>query len=64
MQFKSLQVFAQGIAYQCGTIPFRLARHLIRGLQKLLIEDNLDGFHMWTPFHSILHSPAIHFFSR
>ena len=25
-------------------------------MQKLLIEDNLDCFHMWTLFHNILHS--------
>jgi hypothetical protein len=49
------EVLAQGITYQCGSIPFRLACSLIGSTQELLIENNLDCFHMSILFHSILH---------
>jgi hypothetical protein len=49
-------MFAQRIPHQCGAIPFRPARRLIRRPQQLLIENNLDRFHMLTPLHSILHT--------
>jgi|SRR5580700_6717563 hypothetical protein len=54
-QFQPLQMFAQGIPHERGTIALRPARSLVCCLQELLIENNLNGFHMWTLFHSILH---------
>ena len=46
MYLQSSQVLAQGVAHQCGTIPLGPARGLIGGPEKLLIEDNLNGFHI------------------
>jgi hypothetical protein len=51
-------VLPQGFSNQCGTIPLRPACGLIRGLQKLFIENNLDCFHMSTLFHNIPHNFA------
>jgi len=45
----------QRLAHQGGTILFGSARCLIGGAKQLGIEHDLDGFHMWTPLHSILH---------
>jgi hypothetical protein len=49
-------VLPEGLTYQCGTISFHSPCRPIRGLQKTFIENNLDCFHMWTLFHSILHT--------
>ena len=41
-----------------GTILLRPACGLVRCLQQLRFENDLNRFHMWTLFHSILHIPA------
>lgn len=46
MNFQSAEVLPQGVAYQGGAIPLRPPCGLVGGLQKLLVEDNLDGFHI------------------
>ncbi len=48
-------MFPQRFAYHCGTILFGSASSLVGGAQQLRIENDLDGFHMSTLFHSILH---------
>jgi hypothetical protein len=53
---QSSKVLSQGFADQCGTIQLGPACCSIRGLQQFFIENNLDCFHMSTPFHSIFHS--------
>src|SRR5271165_2024546 len=61
-------MFPQSLAHQCGTVAFRPARGPIGGLQKLFLEDNLYGFHMWSLLHSLVHkiqlrrSTYAHFF--
>jgi len=45
----------QCITHQCGTILIRPPRGLIRGVQELFIENNLDCFHIRSLLHSILH---------
>jgi hypothetical protein len=54
--FESLEVFPKGFPHQGGTVALHSPCGPIRGLQKALIENNLDSFHMWTPLHSILHT--------
>jgi len=55
-QFEPLQMFPKGVAHQCRAILFCQARGPIGSLQQFLIKDDLDRLHMWTPFHTILHT--------
>ena len=50
------EVLAKGFSNQCGAILLGVPRGAIGGLQELFVEYDLDGFHVWTLFHSIVHS--------
>ena len=49
-------MLSKGVTNQRGTIPPAPAGGAISGLQELPVKDNLDCLHMWTLFHSTLHS--------
>jgi hypothetical protein len=48
-------MFTQGLAHQRGTIPFQPTRGPVGGLQKSLVENNLNRFHMSNMLDSILY---------
>ena len=48
-------MFPQCVAHQSGTISPSSASSLVSGLQKLLIKNNLNGFHVTFLLHIILH---------
>lgn len=48
-------MFSKGVSNQRGTILLGPSSSPIGRLQEFLVEYNLDGFHMWTLFHSIVH---------
>ncbi len=50
-------MFPQRFAHQDGTILFCSSSSLVGGAQQIFVENDLDGFHMSTLFHSILHIP-------
>jgi hypothetical protein len=54
-------MFPQRFAHQRGTVLFRSPRGLVGGLQEVLIKNDLDCLHMWTPLHSILHIQILKF---
>ena len=59
LEFPDVQpskVLTKGIANQRRPIQFCATRSPVCGAQQFRVEDNLDGFHMWTLLHSILHS--------
>jgi len=43
--FYSLEVLPECLPYECGAIPFHATGSPIRGLQKILVENNPDYFH-------------------
>lgn len=49
--FQPHQMFAQSFAHQCGPVLFCAPRGLIGGAEELLVEDDLDRFHIveFTP---------------
>jgi hypothetical protein len=52
---QSLEMFPQRIAHQGGAVLSRPLCSLIGGLQKLLVEDDLNYLHMWIILHTLLH---------
>ena len=52
-----MEVLTQCLPYQGGAIPLRPPCGLVGGLQELLVEDNLYGFHILSSlFHITLHT--------
>src|SRR5271165_1118766 len=49
-------MFPQGVAHQSGTVSPGALGGLVGSLQQLFIQHNLNDFHMWNLFHSILHT--------
>ena len=45
-RLQSPQVFPERVAHQCGTIPFCPASSPVGALEELLVENNLNGFHI------------------
>jgi hypothetical protein len=58
-QLQSAEMFPQRVAHQCGTVSLCALRSLIGGVQQLFIQHDLNDFHMWSLFHSILHMEDI-----
>ena len=50
------KVLTKGIANQRRAILFLQACGSVGLAKERFVEDDLDGFHMWTLFHSILHN--------
>lgn len=50
------QMFAESVAKQGGSVALGSARRLIRGLQELFVQYDLDGFHVWRILHSFAHN--------
>lgn len=53
---ESPEMLSKGVTNQFGTIPPGPARSAVGRPQEFLVQNNLDYLHMWTLFHSILHS--------
>ena len=58
-QFQPPEMFAQGITHQSRTVSAGALCGLIGGIQQLFIEYDLNDFHMWNLFHSILYMEDI-----
>jgi hypothetical protein len=54
--FQPTQMLSQRVTHQSGAIRLHSSCCSVSGQQKLLIEDNLDRFHMSTLLHSPFHS--------
>jgi len=49
-------MFAESIPNQRGAVALCPECRAVRSPQQFLIEDDLNRFHLSTPFHSIVHS--------
>ena len=49
-------MFAESVPNQRGAVALCPECRAVRRPQQLLIENDLNRFHMSTPFHSIFHS--------